>query len=399
MLAELFYALSAIALILILLSVALIIAGKKSPFMLIIAGLLLLGIGITLAGEGLQIPTGTDEYSYYWECWQLRNNCSGTPEPDACEEYTPIQCLTIPDCHWNEAAENCIGEPELDSCEPYNQTQCEGIDNCTWNPATPATCAGTPEQNSCDAYNETQCRDIEDCNWTDAYCWGTPSQETCGNYDQDQCANITGCTWNAIDPYCEGTPDNCTIVGLFDPTGYKCEVETEGCYWSNATCNGEPNNCTWLVTYDPTGYKCNETVGCVVKWPTIANCTGNVFSCQQLDTWGEEKCNETTGCEWVETAANCTGDVDVTCLWLGAYDSTGLKCQETPGCIWNLTLYNGTCDRILINNTYLNMTGDWDSPNTHFDLLYYIYTLSGLFFIIWGAVNIYENRDEETEEE
>lgn len=87
------------------------------------------------------------------------------------------------------------------------------------------------------------------CNHTtieyeDPFCYGTPDQDSCALYDVDQCQGVPSCTW-LIDA-CTGAPDNCTVVGDYDPTGFKCAIETPGCYWNlgtptettvNATCD------------------------------------------------------------------------------------------------------------------------------------------------------------------
>lgn len=197
---ELLALLTAASLALIYISTILIVNDRRMPIILILAGLLLLGSGLTIAAEGLQIQTGTLEYSFYWNCSLLKGNCSGTPSQDA--------------------------------CTPYDQYQCEHIPGCQWAPA----------------------------------------------------------------------PDN------------------------------------------------------------------------------------------------CTGTPTVTCEWLGAYDIYGNKCQETDGCTWSSDLADGTCDQVIINNTYQNLTGNWTTPNTNTDILYYIYILGGIFFIIWGAVSIWEREPEEEEE-
>jgi hypothetical protein len=87
----------------------------------------------------------TDEYSYYWNCSMLRNNCTGTPAPASCAPYTHIQCLAVPGCAWSDQ-EYCYGTPTI-GCEwlglyePINGTKCTETLGCMWNlTMTPGTC-------------------------------------------------------------------------------------------------------------------------------------------------------------------------------------------------------------------------------------------------------------------
>lgn len=388
------------------------LASTRDPpdtALLIGAAVVLIIVSIYVGVEGITtngppLLNFTDEYSQYWNCSRLDNICTGVPDNDSCEPYDQTQCQAVPNCTWNPDVALCYGTPDLNSCDPYNQTQCEGIDDCEWE-VTDAECNGQPELDSCEPYNQTQCTGIGNCTWNKevaATCTGTPSASACLMYNETQCLDLSNCTWDPDLSTCSGTPDNCTMLADYDPTGFKCE-ETWGCLWTNATeanCTGTVDNCTQLTSWGEA--KCNETDGC--DWfDAHSECDGTVANCTQLISWGEAKCLETSGCNWFDSDANCTGTPSVSCLWLGAYDPVfhpGQKCQETSGCSWGAQVIDSTCDRVIVFHNYSNYSDVETSSRT--DSLPLILSIVGLllgvYFMIGGISGSLDRRHEGRED-
>lgn len=129
------------------------------------------------------------------------------------------------------------------------------------------------------------------------------------------------------------------------------------------------------------------------------NCSGTPANNACL-AYTQAQCYAIPNCTWVGgDQPYCSGTPSISCAWIGAYSPLGTKCLETDGCTWSSDLVDGTCDQVIVNNTYLNMTGNWTGTIDNADLLTAVYIFTGLFFILWGAANIYENRDELEEDE
>lgn len=105
-------------------------------------------------------------------------------------------------------------------------------------------------------------------------CFGEPVIDSCSPYTEQQCRDIYNCTWG-VQGGCTGTPNvTCVWLGLYDPTGYKCE-ETAGCGWTagttetevvNATCDSV--NVSYVYDYcEPLGEAEPEASGAV--WSVI----------------------------------------------------------------------------------------------------------------------------------
>ena len=258
----------------------------------------------------------------YWE-----GDCYTSEQPfDTCSEwyenillpvfspYEAIQkCAETPECYWETEAEGfCAGEPHENAGVVYDMEQCASIEGCEWRTGS---CNGTPMWGgNCDVFvvqlppgmGELKCNETPFCYWEDDYCYGTIMPGSCHAYNPDQCSDMSdyGCTW--IDSfYChQGALDECAdlnILGEILPPEefiYKCN-ETPSCHFDyEEGCIGdlEPNVCN---VYN--WQQCNllSNYGLCVWNDGPGYCYGAPTSCNILTEWGQEKCLETDGCEWV----------------------------------------------------------------------------------------------------
>ena len=111
-------------------------------------------------------------------------------------------------------------------------------------------------------------------------------------------------------------------------------------------------------------------------------------SCYYYNT---TQCNAIPGCEWIGN--NCYGTPEWTCTQLHAYGGAE-KCRETKGCYMANESNPQTCDTYDTNYAYTNCTrnhtGNPANPHNEIDALYILYILGGLFLILWGITNHYQ---------
>ena len=164
--------------------------------------------------------------------------------------------------------------------------------------------------------------------------------------------------------------------GLQIQEGNNLECDEDSEYWNcsvlNHTCTGTPG------------------LGACISYTKQ--------QCNELNAVGEN-------CTWLVPNQYCYGTPTWTCQILGAWGHENgygqSKCDETYGCTHTRELIEGTCDKIVTNctttYTYTNYTGNVTSPSNEIDILYLALILSGLFFILWGAVQGFEREHEEEE--
>ena len=154
--------------------------------------------------------------------------------------------------------------------------------------------------------------------------------------------------------------------------------------------NGVNETCT------EDSYYWNCTIG-------INNCTGTVAQ-DACTAYNNDQCLNIDNCTWT---GSCAGTPTWTCeqihTWGHQIGYEHNKCDETAGCTHSIIFDNAECDEIITNcNTsiiYTNYTGNAAAPDSEIDILYYALILSGLFLILWGAVQAWETREPFHQEE
>lgn len=128
------------------------------------------------------------------------------------------------------------------------------------------------------------------------------------------------------------------------------------------------------------------------------NCTSLNYTCtgepaeDSCTAYNYDQCIDIDNCTWVtQPDEYCMGTPNVTCNWLGAYDTTGYKCEETIGCSWDGLIIHALCDRVTVTYEYENAT-DYSYQNewylTHFGVIevLIVFVLLYLFLLVFISV-------------
>ncbi len=174
-------------------------------------------------------------------------------------------------------------------------------------------------------------------------CDGTPSLSCCELGDQFgeyKCLETNGCDW-VVDEYCYGTPEadaceNYNDVQCLSISG--CDLVTQVV---DEYCTGTPTLNCYQIGKQFGQDKCIETSDC--EWVVygdqnqFADCNGDVAE-GACDPYNEDQCDAMPGCNWVEVYDDvCEGTPD-SCTAI----TDDFKCEyETPGCNWIVDEY---CD-------------------------------------------------------